>query len=479
MREFMDQDFLLKTETAKHLYHDYASICPIIDYHCHIPPQEIAENKRFENITQLWLAKDHYKWRLMRANGIDEYYITGDASDYDKFFKWCETIEKCIGNPLYHWSHLELQRYFNYNKPIHKEDADFIWNHCNSILQKEARSAKDLINMSNVQILCTTDDPIDTLEYHKMIERDSTFKPKVYPTFRPDRAMNILAKDYINYIKELSSYTNEINCYSDLMKSLARRAQYFKENGCFISDHGIVGLEIVDATDDEINQIFIQALSSKEITTRMFHQFQTRFLLDMSKIVYEYNWTMQLHFGCLRDTNTKMFEKLGKDTGYDCINTSLSANGLSALLNEFQRNETLPKVIVYSLNPTDNAALTTIVGCFNDGKVVNRVQQGAAWWFNDHKQGMIDQLTTFASGNILPNFIGMLTDSRSFLSYCRHEYFRRILCDLLGSWIENGEFPYDEKQMKEWIYAICYNNMIEQFNLTLEKIEEKENENKS
>lgn len=470
MKTFMDQDFLLNTITAQHYYHDIAASCPIIDYHCHIPPQEIAENREFENITQIWLAKDHYKWRLMRANGVDEFYITGNATDYEKFVKWCETIEKCIGNPLYHWSHLELQRYFDYNKPIKKEDAETIWNHCNNRLNKTPMRSRDLILKSNVKLICTTDDPIDTLEYHQIIAEDETFTPQVLPTFRPDRAMNILVKDYKDYIGSLASLCNPINSYKDLIKSLEIRASLFKQHGCILSDHGIVSIEISNANEEEIEEIFKSALESKEITKEMFNKFQTRFLVDMSKIVNDYGWTMQLHYGCLRDTNTKMFQQLGKDAGYDCINTSLSANGLSELLNLFAMNESLPKVIVYSLNPNDNAAITTIIGCFNDGKIVNRVQQGSAWWFNDHKQGMIDQITNLASGNILPNFIGMLTDSRSFLSYCRHEYFRRILCNLLGEWVENGEYPNDEKFIESCIKAICYNNAINHFDLNIEKI---------
>ncbi|MEG0359448.1 MAG: glucuronate isomerase [Anaerorhabdus sp.] len=470
MKAFMDQDFLLKTKTAQVLYHEIAEHCPIIDYHCHIPPQEIAENRTFENITQVWLAKDHYKWRLMRANGIDESYITGSASDYDKFVKWCETIEKCIGNPLYHWSHLELQRYFDYHQPIKKEDAEMIWNHCNEKLMHTPMSARDLILKSNVKIICTTDDPIDSLEYHQAIANDKTFIPSVLPTFRPDRAMNILAKDYADYINSLSSITIPIKTYDDLMKSLASRAQYFKEQGCLLSDHGIDEIKIIQASDEEIEEIFQHAITTKPITEKMFYQFQTRFLLDIAKIVYHCEWVMQLHYGCIRDTNTKMFEQLGKDSGYDCVMNSQSTNGLSELLNLFLQQDTLPKTIVYSLNPNDNAAITTLVGCFNDGHVVNRVQQGSAWWFNDHKQGMIDQLTTLASGNILTNFIGMLTDSRSFLSYCRHEYFRRILCNLLGTWIEDGEYPDDKEFIQNCVKAICYNNAVDYFNLDLEKI---------
>lgn len=470
MKKFMDEDFLLNTKTARELYHNIAESCPIIDYHCHIQPQEIAEDKRFENITQLWLAKDHYKWRLMRANGIDEMFITGNASDYEKFCKWCETIEKCMGNPLYHWSHLELQRYFDYDEPIKKENVDKIWNHCNAKLKNTAMSARDLILKSNVKLICTTDDPNDTLEYHQAISNDTTFTIKVLPTFRPDRAMNILAKDYADYINSLSSENTNIETYDDLIKFLASRALFFKEQGCKLSDHGIVAINIMQADDEEIENIFKAATTSKTITQEMFHKFQTRFLCDMAKIVNECGWIMQLHYGCLRDTNIKMFNRLGKDSGYDCINTSLSANELSKLLNIFLENETLPKTIVYSLNPMDNAAITTITGCFNDGQVINRVQQGSAWWFNDHKQGMIDQLTTLASGNVLTNFIGMLTDSRSFLSYCRHEYFRRILCNLLGEWIENGEYLNDEVFIKNCVKAICYNNAIDYFNLDLEKI---------
>ena len=383
MKAFMDKDFLLSTETSKKLFHEYAETMPIVDYHCHINPQEIAEDRKFENITQVWLGGDHYKWRQMRSNGVDEYYITGGASDREKFQKWAETLGKAIGNPLYHWSHLELQRYFGYTGYLNGDTAEEVWNLCNKKLQEDDMSVRNIIRKSNVKLICTTDDPVDDLKWHKVLAEDESFEVKVLPAWRPDKAMNL----GVNHL---------------------------------------VGKE-----------------------------YQKK------------NWVMQIHYGCKRDNNTFMYEQLGPDTGYDCINNYAPSAQTADFLNSLIASNELPKTILYSLNPNDNEAIGTILGCFQGTEAAGKIQQGSAWWFNDHKTGMIAQMTSLANLGLLANFVGMLTDSRSFLSYTRHEYFRRILCELIGGWVENGEYPADYKTLKEIVCGISYNNAVDYFGFDL------------
>ncbi len=455
----MDKDFLLSSKTAQHLYHDYAAKMPIIDYHCHVNPQEIAEDKKFLNITQIWLYADHYKWRQMRANGIDERYITGNASDYEKFVMWAKTLERAIGNPLYHWSHLELQRYFDYHGHLCERTADEVWEHCNNKIKSTNMSARSIIAQSNVELICTTDDPIDNLEYHCAIKEDKSFNTRVLPTFRPEKAMLICGDTYFDYLGKLEDISGvAINSFKTLISALEKRVEHFATVGCVVSDHSLDYVMYELATDDEIEAIFTKRLSNIPITDKERLQFCTAFMLEMGKIYAEKNWVMQLHYGCKRNNNTKMFEKLGPDTGFDCISNHTPSAQLADFLDALNSNGNLPRTIIYSLNPADDAYIDTIIGCFNDSSVCGKIQHGSGWWFNDTKTGMINQMTSLANLGLLGNFIGMLTDSRSFLSYTRHEYFRRILCELIGNFVLNGEYPNDETALETIIKGISYNN---------------------
>lgn len=465
MISFMNEDFLLKTETAKTLYHKYASVMPVVDYHCHINPEEIAKDISFSNITKVWLGGDHYKWRLMRSNGIDESLITGDAPDKDKFFAWAKTLEKAIGNPLYHWSHLELKRYFDYHGILNESTASEVWDLCNEKLQDSSMSVRGIIKKSNVKVICTTDDPVDTLEWHSIISKDATFDVKVLPAFRPDKAMNMEKVDYLKYIARLSDVSNiEINSFSELCEAIEKRIVYFHENGCLVSDHGLDYVMYEPATEEVIEQIFQKRLHNESITKQELLQFKTAFLLFVGKLYHKFNWVMQLHYGARRDNNTYMFEQLGPDTGYDSIDSYTPSASLSAFLNALNQSNQLPKTIIYSLNPVDNAVIDTIIGCFQDSSAVGKIQHGSAWWFNDHKVGMTEQMTSLANLGLLANFNGMLTDSRSFLSYTRHEYFRRILCDLIGNWVEQGEYPNEIDYLGNMVQDISYYNAMRYFN---------------
>ncbi len=464
MKQFLDKDFLLSTDTAKTLYHSYAAKLPIIDYHCHINPREIAEDRRFDNITQVWLGGDHYKWRLMRSNGIDEYYITGNATDKEKFDKWAYTLARSIGNPLYHWSHLELQRYFDYYGVLNEKTADEVWELCNRKLADPSMSARNIIKNSKVTHICTTDDPIDSLEWHTKLAEDPSFQVKVAPAWRPDKAMNLEKPEFTSYIEALSKITNiEITSYQTLMAALKERIKFFHERNCRISDHGLDFVMYAPASEDTINVIFWKRLHDIPLTELEILQFKTAFLLAMGKMYCELGWVMQLHFGCKRNNNTRAFCTLGPDTGYDCISNYTPADQLVDLLNALHNADSLPKTILYSLNPNDNAVIGTILGCFQDSSAISKLQHGSAWWFNDNKQGMLDQLTSLANLGYLAGFVGMLTDSRSFLSYPRHEYFRRILCDLFGRWVENGEYPADFDRLGEIVENISYKNALSYF----------------
>lgn len=468
MKQFMDKDFLLSTETAKKLYHEHAAVVPVLDYHCHINPEEIANDRKFENITQVWLGGDHYKWRQMRSNGVEERYITGDATDREKFQKWAETLEKAIGNPLYHWSHLELQRYFGYTGALNSETAEEVWNLCNAKLQEDSMSVRNLIKQSNVTLICTTDDPIDTLEWHQKIAADDSFDVQVLPAWRPDKAMNIEKVDYVDYLNKLAEVSGvTINSFASLKEALQIRLAYFAANGCKISDHALEYVMYVPAKEEEIEAIFAKKLQGGEVTREEELKFKTAFMIFVGKEYHKLNWAMQLHYGCKRDNNVFRFEQLGPDTGFDCINNFAPSAQMADFLNALNSTDQLPKTIIYSLNPTDNAAIGTILGCFQDASVAGKVQQGSAWWFNDNKTGMIEQMISLANLGLLGNFIGMLTDSRSFLSYTRHEYFRRILCELIGNWVENGEYPNDEKVLGKMIENISYNNAINYFGFNL------------
>lgn len=464
MKQFLDQDFLLTTETAKKLYHTYAKDLPIIDYHCHINPKEIADDRSFNNITQVWLGGDHYKWRLMRSSGVDEYFITGNASDKEKFDKWAYTLARSIGNPLYHWSHLELQRYFGYYGVLSEKTADEVWELCNSKLKDASMSVRNIIKQSKVTHICTTDDPIDSLQWHTMLEEDPDFDVKVYPAWRPDKAMNLEKPEFISYIRELSDITKlEIDSYQKLIDALRDRMNYFHERNCRISDHGLDYAMYAPAPEDIINVIFWKRLHDIPLTELEIQQYKTAFMLAMGKMYHEFGWVMQLHYGCKRSNNTRAFSKLGPDTGYDCINNYAPADQLTDLLNALHSTDSLPNTILYSLNPADNAVIDAILGCFQDSSAVGKLQHGSAWWFNDNKTGMIEQMTSLANLGYLAGFVGMLTDSRSFLSYTRHEYFRRILCELLGGWVENGEYPADFDMLGEMVKNISYYNALNYF----------------
>lgn len=464
MKAFMDRDFLLSTDTAKHLYHTYAEKLPIIDYHCHIDPREIYEDRSFENITQVWLGGDHYKWRQMRSNGVDEYYITGAAPDREKFQKWAETLESAIGNPLYHWSHLELQRYFGYTGHLCGETAEEVWNLCNEKLRRPDMSAQNIIRSSNVKLICTTDDPADSLEWHKKLAEDQTFKVKVLPAWRPDKAMYMEKPDYPAYLEKLGKAGGiVIDSFAVLIKALSERMDFFDSMGCCVSDHGLAYVPYAPASEEAVEAIFAKRMRGEIPTAEERAKFITAFMIAMGKEYHRRGWVMQIHYGVKRDNNERCFGSLGADTGFDCIGSQAPCAELADFLNGLARTDELPKTILYSLNPADNAAIGTIIGCFQDGSCAGKVQQGSAWWFNDHKTGMREQMTSLASLGLLGNFVGMLTDSRSFLSYTRHEYFRRILCNLLGDWVENGEYPNDEKALKKIVEGISYKNAVRYF----------------
>ena len=464
MKKFMDEDFLLTSDAAKKLYHDYAENMPIVDYHCHINPQEICEDRKFENITQVWLGGDHYKWRQMRSNGVDEKYITGDATDREKFQKWAETLEKLIGNPLYHWSHLELKRYFGYEGYLNGETAEEVWNLCNEKLAQDDMTVRNIIKKSNVKLICTTDDPIDTLEYHEKLAKDDTFDVKVLPAWRPDKAMNLEKPEYLDYLKKLSEVSGiEVKSFKTLIEALVKRMDYFQERGCSVSDHALEYVMYAPASEEEIEAIYSKRLAGGEITKEEELKAKTAFILAVGKEYNKRDWVMQLHYGCKRDNNVVRYKQLGPDTGYDCINNYAPSSEMADMLNALSDTDALPKTILYSLNPNDNESIGTIIGCFQNEKTVGRIQQGSAWWFNDNKVGMTAQMTSLANLGILSNFVGMLTDSRSFLSYTRHEYFRRILCELIGGWVDNGEYPDDYKTLEKIVKGISYNNAVEYF----------------
>lgn len=468
MKAFMDENFLLSTETAQRLFHSYAETMPVLDYHCHISPEEIATDRRFENITQVWLGGDHYKWRFMRSCGVDEAYITGNASDRDKFFKWAEVLGKAIGNPLYHWSHLELQRYFDYHKPLNQNTASEVWELCNKKLAEKDMSARGLIRKSNVTLICTTDDPIDSLCYHKAIAEDQSFSVQVLPAWRPDRSIAIEKPDFAAYTEQLSSVSHiEINSFPALCKALKVRLDFFDSMGCVVSDHGLDYVMYAPATEQQADMILKKRLSGAALSQKEILQFKTMLLLFLGREYARRGWVMQLHYGVKRNNNTRLFQAIGADTGYDCIGDQAPAGELADFLNALECTDELPKTILYSLSPNDNAAIETIMGCFQNSQAVSKLQHGSAWWFNDHRPGMEAHLRSLASLGNLSGFVGMLTDSRSFLSYTRHEYFRRILCEYIGTLVENGEFADDEQILSDLVKDISYRNAVAYFGFSL------------
>lgn len=446
---FINKDFMLRTNTAKRLYHEYAEDIPIIDYHCHLNPQMIADNHRFKNMTELLLGGDHYKWRIMRAGGVDEKYITGDADDFDKFRMWAGTLPQCIGNPLYHWTHLELKRYFDIDDTLSPESAERIWRKGNEMLANKDFYVRSLITRSNVEVICTTDDPADDLQYHKQL-LDEGFEVRVLPTFRPDKALDIGKNTFAAYVKQQG-----ISTFEELQTWLRERIDYFHQNGCRLSDHA---LEAVSFAEGDAKTVFDTAISGQPVNPQQIEIFKTAMLQFCAKEYAARDWTMQLHIGALRNNNTPMFQKLGPDTGFDSINDLGIAAPLSRLLDSLEVADSLPKTIMYSLNPKDNYVLGTMIGNFQKAPIRGKIQLGSGWWFNDQRDGMVAQMKALANLGVLGTFIGMLTDSRSFVSYPRHEYFRRILCNLIGEWVEYGEYPEDYGTLGDIIQGICYRN---------------------
>ena len=466
MKPFMDKDFLLSTETAKKLYHEFAAECPIVDYHCHVNPKEIYEDKRFDNITGVWLSGDHYKWRIMRSNGVDEYYITGKASDREKFQKFAEALPKAIGNPMYHWCHLELKNYFGYEGVLNGDTAEEVWQLTSKKLKEDGMGVRGLIEKSNVAFVGTTDDPIDSLEWHKKLAEDKTISTIVAPSFRPDKALNIDKAGWLEYIRALSDVSGvEISNVESLKKALDVRIEYFNDAGCKVSDHGLDHMIFREATEEENDATMKKALAGETVSAAEAEAFKTSLLVFCASEYARLGWVMQLHYNCLRNPNSKMFALLGPDTGFDCIGPENGSEKLAKLLDKLNMVDALPKTILYSLDSSDNSFLDTLIGSFQGTEVAGKLQHGSAWWFNDNKQGMRDQLISLANLSLLGNFVGMLTDSRSFLSYTRHEYFRRILCDLIGQWVENGEYTGDIKQLGTIVTDICHNNAVRYFNI--------------
>ncbi len=466
MTKFMDENFLLKTPAAQRLYKEYAAKMPIYDYHCHLSPKEIAEDKKYKNITEIWLYGDHYKWRFMRSMGVEERYCTGDASDYEKFLAYAKCVSRAIGNPLYHWTHLELQRYFNVYEPLNEKTAPEIWEKVNKIIAEGDFSARSLIKKSNVALIGTTDDPIDTLKYHAKIRELKDFDTKVVPAFRPDKAVNINLDGFKEYIAKLSEAgKKEIKNYADLKEVLSSRIDFFASMGSKISDHAVEYVPYIEASDDEIDAILKKALNGEKCTDEEVEKYKTSIITFFAKEYAKRDWVMQIHIGALRNNNTNMFKKLGPDTGFDSIDDNKIAHKLSRFMDNLDKDGNLPKVILYSLNPNDNYTLAAMLGNFQKGGVKGKIQLGSAWWFNDNIDGMELQMKALANLGALAAFVGMLTDSRSFLSYPRHEYFRRILCNIVGQWVEDGEIYDDEDILKEIIEGVSFNNAKEYFNM--------------
>ncbi|RDE27416.1 glucuronate isomerase [Parageobacillus thermoglucosidasius] len=465
MRAFLDENFLLSNDTAVRFYHQFAKDMPIIDYHCHLSPKEIYEDKRFNNITEVWLYGDHYKWRAMRANGIKEEYITGNASDYEKFLSWAKTVPMTIGNPLYHWTHLELRRFFGIEELINEKSAPYIWEKTNDLLKNdEAFTVRNIIKKSNVEVICTTDDPTDSLQYHQKLQECDDFPVKVLPSFRPDKGLEINRDGFLSWIQQLEEVTGiSITSYSTFLQALRSRVEFFHSVGCRLSDHALDTVVYEETTTKEVETIFAKALNGHKVDECEERKFKTLTLIYLGEMYAQFGWAMQFHMNALRNNNTKMYKILGPDTGYDCMNDSRIAVALVRLLDSLEQKGALPKTILYSLNPNDNHVIASIIGSFQGDGIPGKIQFGTAWWFNDTRDGMVAQMKTLANVGLLSRFIGMLTDSRSFLSYVRHEYFRRIVCNLIGEWVENGEVPNDMELLGNIVQRICYYNAKEYF----------------
>jgi glucuronate isomerase len=461
---FLTEDFLLESKPAQRLYHDFAAEMPIIDYHCHLPPQEIAEDRKFENLTKIWLDGDHYKWRAMRTNGINEKYITGDASDLEKHLKWAETMPYTLRNPLYHWSHLELDRYFGIQELFSPKNAEQVYHNCTEQLQTDDFSVRNLIRRMKVETICTTDDPIDDLKYHQALA-ESDFEVKILPAFRPDKAILIQKEGFVEYIQQLGQASGqEIKNYLDLLEALRSRADFFHELGCRLSDHGLEQLYAADFTEAEVDRIFQRRLNGQDIYGGEAIQYQSALLHELGILYHEKGWTQQFHLGAMRNNSRRMLRELGPDTGFDSIGDYSQASALSKYLGRLDEQNQLTKTILYNLNPRDNALMASMIGNFNDGSVAGKIQYGSAWWFLDQLDGMEAQMNALSNMGLISRFVGMLTDSRSFLSFPRHEYFRRLLCNMFGQDIERGHLPKDFEWIGQVIQNICYYNAKSYFN---------------
>ena len=477
MKPFMDKDFLLETETAKHLFHDYAENMPLVDYHCHIPPREIYENRRFNDLVEVWLGGenpdgtyfgDHYKWRVMRSNGVEEDYITGHKPAEERLAKFAEALELAIGNPMYHWCNLELHKFFGYEGYLSSATVEEVWQLTKDKLQHDPNlTVRGLIEQSNVAFIGTTDDPIDSLEWHEKIAADPTIKFKVCPSYRPDKAININKPGFAEYIGKLAASVGKeaLTSVADVCAALTERLEFFKKLGCRASDHGLDYIPFVPCTEAEADAAFRKVMAGGEVTLAEAEAYQTYVLLHLGREYHRLNIAMQLHYSCLRNNNERMYRKLGPDTGFDMIAQNTCGGAIAQLLSALDMDGQCPKTILYSLNPADNEQLGTLIGCFQGSEIPGKIQHGSAWWFNDTKSGMEDQMKSLANLGLLGNFVGMLTDSRSFLSYARHDYFRRILCNLIGNWVENGEYPNDEAALKKIVEGVCYNNAARYFEL--------------
>ena len=465
MKDFLDKDFLLKTPTAKRLFHDYAADMPIIDYHCHLSPKDIAEDRIFNNIAEVWLHGDHYKWRAMRTNGIHESYCTGDKTDLEKFEQWAATVPYTMRNPLYHWTHMELQRYFNVTEQLSPANAKAVYEHCNALLQTKEFSVRNLLRKMKVKLVCTTDDPVDSLEYHRAMQEEGA-DIKMVPAFRPDMAMNVgNTESFLQYVKKVEAASGmQVHTFDDYLMALKNRHDFFAQMGCRVSDHGLEEIYADEYTAEEIIIIFERLLKGETLCLRCQRQFKSAMLVHFAEWDHKKGWVQQFHLGALRNNNTRMLNQLGPDTGWDSIGTFDQGKALSTFLNGLDTRNKLTKTILYNLNPADNEVLATMVGNFNDGSVAGKIQFGSGWWFLDQKDGIIKQLNALSNMGLLSRFVGMLTDSRSFLSFPRHEYFRRILCDLIGTEVEEGELPNDIEWLGKMVQDICYNNNVNYFN---------------
>jgi len=458
IKPFLNNQFLLQNGVAEKLYHEFAKSMPIIDFHSHVVPEDIASDRKFKTITELWLENDSTKWRAMRAYGINEKYLTGDASDFEKFEKWAETTPFTIRNPLYHWNHLELQRYFSISKLLNPSSAKEIYNETTSLLQTPEFSARSLVHKMNVEVAVTTDDPIDSLEHHKTVAKDN-LSFQLLPTFRPDNAIHIEKHTFSSYINSLSQVVNTtIDSFDELLDALKNRADYFEVNGCVIADHGLEHCYASNIDYKKANEVFKKSLQNKHVSVEERETYKSTLLFELGKLYAKKSWTMQLHLGAMRNNNSRLEKLLGADSGFDSVGDYKQAQKLSIFLNSLDKDNSLPKTIIYNLNASDNDVIATLIGNFNDGSVKGKVQFGSGWWFNDQKDGIEKQLNSLSNQGLLSCFVGMLSDSRSLLSYARHEYFRRILCNLIAQDVQNGELPNDINHLGAIVQDICYNN---------------------